>query len=56
MHRRCARYYCQMQKDNICCADCKKKEKCQAVCYNIPEKCNLVLYKISIVKKGCVIK
>lgn len=41
--RLCSRFYCSMQQEFTCCADCPRRETCPDPCLNHPSKCNLVI-------------
>ncbi len=45
--RVCSRFQCVHYKKNYCCIDCNKKYNCSVACKNSPEKCGLLLKKVS---------
>lgn len=41
MARYCMRFYCDEQRDRICCADCRLRRDCAYPCLNHPVRCGL---------------
>ncbi len=39
--RKCKQFYCGFRHGNFCCADCRRRSRCENPCLNDPSRCKL---------------
>lgn len=52
MKRMCNQFTCKERTGNYCCADCYKRQRCDIVCKNSPDRCGLAAGEGSRTKKA----
>ena len=50
--RICSRFYCDRQRERVCCTSCKDGPTCFKRCLNSPERCGLEEKEDSDVNKN----